>query len=71
MTMLLITKRLAEAVISSAFVYTGNDGITVCTHCNEEVYITHKGRNCDHKDNCVVIAAKLLLEKEWGIKDGA
>lgn len=67
--MLLITKRLAEAVVSSALVFSDIAGMTACTHCGEEAVYTRNGWNCLHEDDCVVLAAKLLLEKEWGIKN--
>lgn len=67
--MLLITKRLAEAVVSSALVYSDIAGMTACSHCGEEATYTRKGWNCAHESNCIVLAAKLLLEKEWGITD--
>jgi hypothetical protein len=67
--MLLITKRLAEAVVSSALVYSDIAGMTSCSHCGEEAAYAREGWNCTHESDCVVLAAKLLLEKEWGVEN--
>lgn len=61
--MLLITKELAEAVIKSHI--NTFDYLRMCCHCNR---FTYDHTEVEHDDNCVVVRAKLLLEKEWGIK---
>lgn len=58
--MLLITKELALAVVSS---YEDNEWL-VCKHCGNKTYPQEL-----HKDNCIVVRAKLLLEQEWDIKN--
>lgn len=68
--MLLITKRLAEAVVAHYQSYDSY-GNRTCDHCKAENYEDTYSDNVSHTDDCVVVAAKLLLEKEWGIKDGA
>lgn len=71
MTMLLITKRFAEAIVASALVFNDCKGMTVCIHCKCEATYSSRGWICTHNDDCVVYEAKLLLEKEWGITNGA
>lgn len=63
MTMLLIAKELAEAVVKS---HTTEQGyMEWCDHCDR----TSQDRNkLNHDSNCIVVRAKLLLEQEWGIK---
>lgn len=61
MTMLLITKELAEALIVTEF---GKYGMC-CFHCDS--WIDNQGDG-QHEPNCIVTRAKLLLEQEWGIK---
>ena len=60
--MLLITKELAEAVVENHAVYDSY-GDTSCIHCYAELDSSKA-----HDDNCIVVRAKLLLEKEWSIK---
>lgn len=62
--MLLITKELAEAVVKS-FVETDNTYEYSCVHCKSPW--TYYAEDVTHTDNCIVVRAKLLLEKEWGI----
>jgi hypothetical protein len=59
--MLLITKELAEAVIAHH-----TDRHETCYHCDGSYQASLDGE-ITHDDNCIVIRAKLLLEKEWGI----
>ena len=65
MTMLLITKELAEAVVKFERI-DGGHGPDYCPHCEHtEKYPDWK---LEHDSNCIVTRAKLLLEQEWGIK---
>lgn len=62
MTMLLITKELAEAVVTSH--WDGN----YCFFCHKRLAAIDKNRVQEHTPECIVTRAKLLLEQEWGIK---
>lgn len=69
MTMLLIAKELAEAVVKCHLVKVWVDGFE-CAHCKAERSFDFD--KCEeiinHDSNCIVVRAKLLLEQEWGIK---
>lgn len=68
--MLLITKELAEALIDKCI----DNEWGCCNYCDaKDVWHDTEGLPagemiCDHDDNCIVVRAKLLLEKEWGVK---
>lgn len=63
MTMLLITKELAEAVVEYN---SATDGYYHwCAHCEAK---TEGMGYLQHTPECIVTRAKLLLEQEWGIK---
>jgi hypothetical protein len=61
MSMLLITKELAEAVVKAHTEAYGQ----WCSHC--ESWLNNHGV-LQHTPECIVTRAKLLLEQEWGIK---
>lgn len=62
--MLLITKELALVVVVQ---HTWSDEVYhLCSHCGTASF---KVEGIEHKDNCIVVRAKLLLEQEWGIKN--
>lgn len=63
MSMLLIVKELAEAVISSHVSESG----ARCEHCITESWFDKDGV-LQHSPSCIVTRAKLLLEQEWGIE---
>lgn len=65
MTMLLIAKELAEAVVKRHWAVTG-DHFYTCSHCGMSQYRHYSQIN--HDSNCIVVRAKLLLEQEWGIE---
>lgn len=67
MTMLLITKELAEAVVESW--RHDCDFAPACIHCEALAYMnTSFAFVAAHTPECIVTRAKLLLEQEWGIK---
>lgn len=62
MSMLLITKELAEAVVAShTWESYGEDN---CQHCRKSAFGVTL---IQHTPECIVTRAKLLLEQEWGI----
>lgn len=63
MTMLLIAKELAQAVVKSHCVRYQR--LCICSHCESEAREYHE---LQHTSECIVTRAKLLLEQEWGIK---
>ena len=69
--MLLITKELAEAVVKAHTVH--KSGYNECAHCGvEEVFnieVHLPDFTIQHEPTCIVVRAKLLLEREWGLKD--
>lgn len=71
--MLLITKRFAEAIVANHET-TDHCDVVTCVHCESVkpgFFENYSAYGIQHKDDCVVLAAKLLLEKEWGITDVA
>jgi hypothetical protein len=64
--MLLITKRLAEAIVSR-FRVDGGIYPDCCIHCDGSEYAPDW--KIRHEDSCIVLEAKLLLEKEWSIEN--
>lgn len=61
MSMLLITKELAEAVVKAHTEAYGQ----WCSHCREGCWLDNHGM-LQHTAECIVTRAKLLLEQEWG-----
>lgn len=63
--MMLITKALALAVVES-YTYIGAYQFEYCSHC--EVMREYAEDKIEHKPDCIVPKAKLLLKLEWGIE---
>ncbi|MNG79333.1 hypothetical protein D3C81_442070 [compost metagenome] len=58
---MLITKELAWAVVD-CHSERGLDPFHTCAHCGQGDWMVEKIK---HLDSCLVVRAKLLLEREW------